>query len=546
MSSQTEWKNQYLSLKKQVVMQDKEWIKVVSLLKTTLLKNEILGFEKSEEKKEFDRYTERDAILNFIRDFRLDTKRLRSELRTIDVNNPSAIEYLQRKRQEMEDKILKFKDKQMYMWDELSTEASSLDHDIDIFCTKLHSYDTPVPTEEQLMKEVLREAKQDNDKHRALISEKKKKPRRKFGADSDDDDEDEDGELNEDEDMVNDSDEYDDEAEVRFEVKEDPEQKEIDRMEKQMARLKDRIAEKENEMASLGGKNCGWTNDDHASFLKIKTKHGNNTKKMAFLNDCITTFGYLPEADIRNHIQKYEQFVEVESEKKKLLDEYNRLKKDKKDKQVNIMKREEELAKKRKEMKEASKGHNLPESKEEVKKKLSEWKKKSAAEKELANEKQVKAEQDRKGQLSEKEKKRLEDQKRLVAEYKEMKEMKAAKQKELEEYRRQLTMKPKTQQDVERVRMREDSLIRKKQEVFINKQMKHAAEKEKKEKLAEKTKHNYAYIEPKLNEATKASNAHQREKFDGKVEQGRLANNFAGNVVRVGGLAIPAWRQGMI
>ena len=60
----------------------------------------------------------------------------------------------------------------------------------------------------------------------------------------------------------------------------------------------------------------------------------------------------------------------------------------------------------------------------------------------------------------------------------------------------------------------------------------------------ENTTLNFAYVDSKLTETTKAAQARQRDKFDPRGLPYRNADTFGGAVTRTSGKAIPVWRIG--
>eukprot|EP01017_Pseudomicrothorax_dubius_P037939 TRINITY_DN561_c0_g4_i2.p1 TRINITY_DN561_c0_g4~~TRINITY_DN561_c0_g4_i2.p1 ORF type:complete len:332 (+),score=127.25 TRINITY_DN561_c0_g4_i2:105-1100(+) len=319
--------------------------------------------------------------------------------------------------------------------------------------------------------------------------------------------------------------------------------KEIDEIDRRMDRLKAKIREVDEAVASNGGKNCGWTAEDHASFLRLRTKHGNNVRKQAFLNDALVNFGYMTEEDVRSHIERFTTWGTLEAEKKELLEEYSKLKEEKKAKQLALLKKEEETKKTK--VTEEKKKVVTKEEMEERKKKLEEWKRRKTATVEIEQEKRVKEELEKKKEREEKEKARKEALARQVAEYKEMKEIQKIKEAEREEFKRAVEKKPLGQGDLERLKMREDSLVRKKQETLAQRQAKDLEKKEREQKLMEQRKHNFAYVPSKLDNPTKASASAKRDKFDPREGTAGRAATFGGVLLPGGGRRVPNWRQGM-
>ena len=55
----------------------------------------------------------------------------------------------------------------------------------------------------------------------------------------------------------------------------------------------------------LGGKNCGWKEEEHNQFLRLRTKHKNNLYKIAFRSECMLILPYFSEEVIKEHIERF-------------------------------------------------------------------------------------------------------------------------------------------------------------------------------------------------------------------------------------------------
>ena len=87
--------------------------------------------------------------------------------------------------------------------------------------------------------------------------------------------------------------------------------------------IKNEIEKLEYQIQKLGGvQSCGWDPADHKEFLRVKTKHKDRMKTVAFMNDMRGSVPTEDEDSIRQHIEVFEQVTEMIERKKQLMKEY--------------------------------------------------------------------------------------------------------------------------------------------------------------------------------------------------------------------------------
>ena len=93
--------------------------------------------------------------------------------------------------------------------------------------------------------------------------------------------------------------------------------------------IKHEIEKIEDCIQRLGGiQSCGWDHADHKDFLRIRTKHNDKVKTVAFLTDMKRAVPTADEESIKAHIQTFQNVQELIERKKKLLQDYKEVKKE--------------------------------------------------------------------------------------------------------------------------------------------------------------------------------------------------------------------------
>lgn len=72
---------------------------------------------------------------------------------------------------------------------------------------------------------------------------------------------------------------------------------------------------------------CGWDAGDHQDYLRIRTKHGNKTYTLAFVQELMRAVPGLDDSKIKEHVAQYERYLELTEQKRQLLAAYKEAKK---------------------------------------------------------------------------------------------------------------------------------------------------------------------------------------------------------------------------
>jgi len=514
----TEWAKEYRNLKQRIQTMDKDVFKLLTFTKTTTLKNEIQGLIEFEERKEFEQHVEAEDLYAFISSLKKELVNLKENLRNYS-KNPASLSKIQEITEKLEGKMSRFKEKQMLNFDRLLEEEEALSHDIELINLKLETYEAPVEiTELSLI------PKSKPNRGTSIGKQGARQNQRQVAT------------VREDDDMEN----IETVQEVRnTRIDREPTGQELAKV------LKEKIDKINVEIEKLGNvKNLGWENEDHQMFLKIRTKHKNNIDKIAFVNDCITSLPFYGEEDIQEHIQKFKKHLELEEEKKRLTKEYKENKENEKKNMIEMIKQEEM----RKEEQERARMANLiknKEEKEKTKEKLKEWRASKIAKLAVEEEKVKEIDVAKRKEKELAEKARKEAAQKKVQEFKEKRELEKIREKEKEEYKKSLQKRRLDKEELERLKEKEEYLMKKNFEKIALKKKKEEEKAMKMKKIMESNTHAYAYVEPKLNEETKAAVLRKREKFDPTKDSGRIGDTFGGDLTRKFGRAVPSWRNGL-
>lgn len=514
----SDWTREYKSLKQKVIALEKDTFKLLSFTRTTTLKNEIQSLAEFEEKKDFERHKEIEELNVFISSLRKDLVNLKHSLKNYS-RDPTSLGKIQEITEKIEDKLAKFKEKQMVNFDKLLEEENTLMHEIDLIAERMETYETALEAGDLVVGSKARGA-------RATSVRAKNTSYQPSGAY--DDEEEEKG-------YDYDADDFESEG-IKHVSKAQPKQD-------LAKKFKEQIDKITFEMDKLGGAAMGWDAEDHQTFLKVRTKHKNNVDKIAFLNDCITSLPFLGEEQIEEHIEKFKRYLTLEEEKKKLTREYRENKENEKKNIIESI-RQEDLRRE-----EAKKNSTLlaktKEERDKNKEKLKEWKAHKMARQAVEHEKVKELEVIKKKEREVVDKVKKEAVQKRVQEFKEKKELEKIREKEKEEYKKALQKRRLDKEEQERLKEREDNLIKRNIEKTLLAKKKEHDKAERMQKLIEANSTAYTYVDSRLNEETKAIAEKKREKFDPSRDTGRLAGTFGGDLTRKAGRAIPMWRQGL-
>lgn len=509
MSGKNDWKAEYKQIKKKISSFEADILKLFPFIQTTTLKNELIQLYNNEEKCEFDRSKEREDIFLTLSLIRKDIKSFKEKIKYFD-KSEANVNKIQEITLSLETKMSDFQTKQMQIFDDLAQQEEKFCNDLDLFSNRLESYENnqiilenkqkkPKPFSTNFIKE-----QEENEEYSSFYSE---------------------NDINEKKNKETDEENEENDNEIQ----------EIDH---EMEQMKAKITSIDKKIKSNGGVSCGWPDEDHKDFLKIRTKHKNNINRAVFFDDCVSAFPLYPPDDIKMHIESFKIYQNLENEKKRLVEEYKMLKTQKKRKILNIIDEENKIEEKNKENRNINTAENQ-EKQRKLKEQLQEWKRKKLSLKELQNEKKTQQEL---------EKKKLEEQKLKEKKLEISEKLKEYKQNKEKEKQTKLQPAPKKTVDpseLERIKQKEEQILLKKKELLEKRKISEEEKKKKLEKMLETKNIKFSYVDSKLNEQTKAIQGKKNEKFDPRRDQPKLADTFGGVLGKGPSRAIPSWRQGV-
>ncbi|CAD8179496.1 unnamed protein product [Paramecium octaurelia] len=278
--------------------------------------------------------------------------------------------------------------------------------------------------------------------------------------------------------------------------------------------------------------------EDHREFLRVRTKHkGKITQN--FVNDCLKAIPFITEDQLMEQIDNYNLLQQLEDEKKELLTEYKRKKEENKQIQLQQEQQQQEIER----QKQVKKPLVPQEERDKLKEEIKQWKIKRVTQKAI-DEIEYDTRKDVEKQKSEMLKKEREEKKLQVQYYREQKMIERQREQELKQVET-MSRRYVSQEAKERIKMKENQLLEKKKSILEQKQRKQF-DQEMKQQAREEDKYiKFAYVESKLNETTKAAELQKRQKFDPKIDNGKYADTFGGNLLGAGRRAIPGWRQNL-
>ena len=486
------------------------------------MKNELLKLVEAEEKFQFEQQLEKEELNGFIKVLRHDVANFQAATKQF-INTPEYHQKLQAASENIEKQLEKFKEKQLKHFDALLEQELQLSKDLDIVVSRLHTFEVPTRTFE---------TRADSSATRARsVSASSKRPIRNAMDGVEDIVEEEAENIN--------PDDYDDNQQEAARANQSSA---LVALEKKMKQIKHQIDVVNSEIIKNGGKLCAWEQEDHSTFLKLRTKFKNNTSSPEFVAECVNKLPYLSELEVEEHIEKYEKFVELEEQKKTLMQEYKESKNE--HKKLTVAKIEEEDKLKEKTAKKVKIPAEMSqEERQTIKFRIKQWKENRPLTTIIDNrlpDPKVKTEEQKAQE------KMLRDAAiRQLQEYKEKREVSRQRKKENEERQSSLQRKKMNALDSLRLKEREEKSFQKKMQLLTQQRFKQFEQERRRRVINEANGSNkYDYVEPKLTEETKVTQNRKREKFDPRFDQIKPANTFGGNLnhlIR----AVPSWRQGL-
>lgn len=284
----------------------------------------------------------------------------------------------------------------------------------------------------------------------------------------------------------------------------------------------------DREILDLGGPSLGWDDDEHKAFMKLRTQYKHKLCP-AFFRDAANLLPLFDQEAIEDHCDRHDTLLRLQLKKRNLLSAWREAKLKKAEDANEFV--EEAIPK--------SKPAKRPESADMTRKQIEEWrqtqketKERIQAEKKEEERKRTEATAARKAMQMRK--------KQQVAEFKERKEYEKFHKQLVDNYAKKRNTVDLTDEDKERLRLREEKLLQKRLQIT---ELKARAEEQKRIKEAEgrlKTEASWAYVDSRLQQET---TAFIKRKEDKKREN--RAESFGGQLLRTTGRAIPSWRAGV-
>ena len=496
--------------------------------KTTTLKNEIHRIVQAEENYAFEHQLEKEELSGFVNMIRKDVKSFQTAVKNF-VRTPEHYEKLQMLTESVEDKLGKFKQKQMDHFDDLLEQETKLFKELDLVNSRLDTFEAPTETFQARTRtpgigyrsNSVRNRSQPRKLQTQTFSAVKAGGSRAFDDDNDDEEE-LDGEKDD-----NQTDNQMLQAIASLEAKLDSIKNETDTIDR--------------DLQHCGTKVGNWEADDHATFLKLRAKHKCKTKKKEFVAECLTALPYLGEMEIQDHAEKYEKHLHLEEQKKTLLQQYKGTKNELR--QLTLSQIEEEEAQQRKQKaakKPKIQAEMSKEKRDAIKAQVHTWKQNRFVDRQ----KSVEPAPTKSREQASAEKARIEETKRKLQEYKEKKELERVKKQEREEQKTIFQKKQFAAVDAMKLKEREERSFQKKMELLSQQRQKQFETEKKKRLFTEGSGSKYSHVSSKLNDETAAAQSKKRDKFDPRFDRSRGAETFGGNMahhIR----AVPSWRQGL-
>lgn len=86
--------------------------------------------------------------------------------------------------------------------------------------------------------------------------------------------------------------------------------------------MKDQIQHLENQIHEIGGRNCGWLEEEQRDFLILFNKHQKNLHSLKFRLEVEKNFPLFNDTEISFHIETFENYQQLEKKKKEMLKVY--------------------------------------------------------------------------------------------------------------------------------------------------------------------------------------------------------------------------------
>ena len=304
------------------------------------------------------------------------------------------------------------------------------------------------------------------------------------------------------------------------------------------ARVKERMNQITERIRRNGGVNCGWAGDEHSKFMEIYFKMKGRVDSVPFMDEVTLELPLKAESEVMEHIQIYKMYVNMDKEKKELMESYKRSKED--IKFIESRYRAKEIEKQTVKPRPLSK--TTMEKRKAQKEKLRKWKQDKETQRVLQKERDMEIQKLERDKKFMKRKKELQSKKMMIEEYKQMKMIEKEKQEKLKEMNKRERKYVSVEQK-ERIRMKEQRMLDKKKRMKSVAQQKSKTRQQRIDELRGVLPNKYGGVKPKLRDETMASLGRQRDKFSYRDGERKYANNMAGALVRNTGRAMVGWRN---
>ena len=307
--------------------------------------------------------------------------------------------------------------------------------------------------------------------------------------------------------------------------------------------VKTRLKEIEDRIERNGGINCGWPSDDHSEFVKISFRMKGRLDSIPFMDEIKMQLPLLSEPQIAEHVLNYKTFMNLDNQKKELMMEYKEL-----TKEVTRLEGTHRSLLVSKTQKQPSKRtlDKLKKEREAQKEKIRKWRQEKEVNRIVKEEQEEDLKKFERDKQFLKRRKQLEKKRMLVNEYKQMKEIKRARDQEVQEMKNRERKYISVEQK-RRIKQKENKLIEKRKRLMSAQREKKNARAKRLEELKGIVPPKFGNVKSRLRNETYVSIGRQREKFAGigKIGEGRYANNMAGMLVRTTGRAMAGWKGGI-
>ena len=244
-----------------------------------------------------------------------------------------------------------------------------------------------------------------------------------------------------------------------------------------MNQVKVSVAETNNMIEMNGGLNCGWSSSkDHSEYCKVRIRYAGRTESYPFFEECQIVLPLYPKDQIIEHTERFNNFQRLDAQRKKYLQEYKNLKDEKR--RLEGVYRQQEIAAEEEKKKEDPEKKRI--ERERVKEQVARWKQERITQHIIEDDKKEQHQLHRTQAEEDRKRKEQEEKKQQVRDYKEKKELERIR--EYEKAVQETKMKRYvSSEQVQRVKQKEEEMIKKKKELADGRKAQEEEEKMRKE-----------------------------------------------------------------